>query len=566
MRLSDLAFPRGPTRYSDFGRFGGQVGLIEEMREPGEWIHGKYQVQRVLGAGGMGTVYATKRRNESLAAVKVLHPQFAHDKSIRARFLEEGYLANRVGHPAVVSIVEDDIDEEGNFYIVMELLDGVDLSQFVGPPRQPITTAQALNIADQLLAALVQAHQKGIVHLDIKPANVMLLRDGRVMLLDFGIAKALGGEGLGVGLDDEEEGAGTDRYMSPEQGNGSYEEIDARADLWSVGALLMALLADQDPEAVPLWDQSYEDRAWSFSRLGQGVPPHVVQILSLALQPQKANRWVSAAAMKEAVYAAHLNLYGPITRDALAQLIALKLGEAPPESRQQEGSSDQPIVAIDPTFPSRPSHTDLSFPSRPSAEVVSSRPATRKSRPSQFSNTPSRKSSPALAREHLPEPIDAQLEPGWPVVSPAKKHRTWALGLLLFALGASVALWVAKMGTSHEVLTPPADEASSTQPRHDDGAERGKLKKTEDSAQVAPVYLDNLPADPVAAGSRPARTQADRKAPTAPNLPSDAAKTKENTTAGPTTEKNTAANAVPASKKDKECNGLDGLFNVEHCE
>jgi serine/threonine protein kinase len=153
------------------------------MRKPGDWIHGKYQVERVLGAGGMGTVYATRRRNESHAAVKVLHPRFARDKAIRARFVEEGYLANRVDHPAVVTILEDDIDEEGNFYLVMELLDGVDLGRFVGPPRSAVTTAQALQIAHQLLIALEEAHKRGIVHRDIKPANVMILRYGAFLSL-----------------------------------------------------------------------------------------------------------------------------------------------------------------------------------------------------------------------------------------------------------------------------------------------------------------------------------------------------------------------------------------------
>ncbi|HXS19029.1 MAG TPA: serine/threonine-protein kinase, partial [Polyangiaceae bacterium] len=322
-----------------------------------------YQVLRLLGAGGMGVVYATKRRNESLAAVKVLHPRFAKDKSIRARFLEEGYLANRVGHPAVVTILEDDIDEEGNFYIVMELLDGVDLGKFVGPPRLAMSTAQVLNIADQLLTALVQAHQKGIVHRDIKPSNVMILRDGRVKLLDFGIAKALGADGTASARedDDEEEVVGTDRYMSPEQGNGFFEDIDARSDLWSVGALMMALLAEPDDSSVPLWDQSYEDRAWSFSRLGQDVPPHVVQIISLALQPQKTKRWVSAAAMREAVRAAHVDLYGPITSEPLAVLARAQLS-SPSEAASAISAEEAPKTRIiveppvtDPTVPSRPS-------------------------------------------------------------------------------------------------------------------------------------------------------------------------------------------------------------------
>lgn len=556
------------------------------MREPGEWIHGKYQVQRVLGAGGMGTVYATKRRNESLAAVKVLHPQFAHDKSIRARFLEEGYLANRVGHHAVVSIVEDDIDEEGNFYIVMELLDGVDLSKFVGPPRVPITTAQALNIADQLLAALVQAHQKGIVHLDIKPANVMLLRDGRVMLLDFGIAKALGGEGVGVGLDDEQEGAGTDRYMSPEQGNGSFEEIDARADLWSVGALLMALLADQDPDAVPLWDQSYEDRAWSFSRLGQDVPPHVVQIISLALQPQKANRWVSAAAMKEAIHAAHLNLYGPLTRESLAHLVAAQRGEDPPVFQADAPASIEAIPVVDPTFPSRPSNPGPVFSSRSSGEAISSRPHTRRSRPSQFSKTPDPISSPGFARDsELDEAPPGSVRAG---VAKSKHIRTWVLGLFLFALGAAAALWVAKIGSSAEGLAPAVREGDTPIGSESKRSISDRVPANQ-AESTQPVYLDNLPSDPVEGRQPPPQPQSKPVATTSSDIksspsPETQPRSGKNVAPEPATKKSSAVDqaapdskqrtapessaseADPQGKKDPACSGLDGLFNVEHCE
>lgn len=514
------------------------------MRQTGEWIHGKYQVLRVLGAGGMGVVYATKRRNESMAAVKVLHPRFARDKSIRARFLEEGYLANRVGHPAVVTILEDDIDEAGNFYIVMELLDGVDLGKFVGPPRTPMTTAQVLNITDQLLTALVQAHQKGIVHRDIKPSNVMILRDGRIKLLDFGIAKALHSDGTVSPVeDDEEETIGTDRYMSPEQGNGFFEDIDARSDLWSVGALMMALLADGDDSSVPLWDQSYEDRAWSFSRMGQDVPPHVVQIISLALQPQKTKRWVSAAAMRDAVRAAHVDLYGPPTSEQLSVLAKAQL----PSSSEAlapvpAGSDPKPLAApvvIDPTFPSRPSQP----------------PPTPR----------------ALRRDELSVASATIESPAPPVV--ATRGRAWGgwrslgWGVLLFALGVAVTLVLtSQLQRPHE----SPSQAAEPSPSHE-LPPKPEQAPAEGIAQDASVEIDvgDAPRDPLQEGlshgpalktnqSLPKRNTEKGTTPVGRRPPSPAAPPKP----GRSGEQGPGPAPTPAPR----CNGLDGIFNVEGCE
>ena len=549
------------------------------MRQPGEWIHGKYQVQRLLGAGGMGVVYATQRRNESLAAVKVLHPRFAHDKSIRARFLEEGYLANRVGHPAVVTILEDDIDEEGNFYIVMELLDGIDLGKFVGPPRTPITTAQALNVADQLLAALTQAHQKGIVHRDIKPQNVMILRDGRVKLLDFGIAKALSADGTVSALEDDDEGAvGTDRYMSPEQGNGSFEEVDARSDLWSVGALLMALLADEDPSAIPLWDQSYEDRAWTFSRLGQGVPPHVVQIISLALQPQKTKRWVSAAAMREAVKAAHLDLYGPFTREALAGLAKTQLPSVAEGLKPDELPPIVEPTVLDPTFPSRPSHPPLSPPTTPRVFTPRSVPA----------------SVPRLAQESVSDEDVPQVAP--PQVAPPTSERKKpelrrvGLGALLFVMGACVAWAVIALGPASSGSPSGRtnandlglDRSQQSLPAAPSQTPAALPANTQPAAAEAdpPSPVDSVPAG-VPSGGHAAQEASKRgntpavatPAPSRPRSNGVSSRTPRATPAAgaATTGKTPAEDPAPPAptsqpKTGPACNGLDGLFNVELCQ
>lgn len=550
------------------------------MRQPGEWIHGKYRVERVLGAGGMGVVYATHRRNESRAAVKVLHPKFARDKAIRARFVEEGYLANRVGHPGVVTIVEDDIDEEGNFYIVMEQLDGVDLAQFVGPPRHPVTTAQALNIADQLLDALGHAHQKGIVHCDIKPANIMILRDGRVMLLDFGVAKALCGDGsLALAGDEEDEGAvlGTDRYMSPEQGSASFDAIDARSDLWAVGALLLALLAEDEPAGVPLWDQSYEDRAWSFSRLGPLVPPHVVQIISLSLQPQKSNRWVSAAAMQQAVRAAHLDLYGPLGRESLALLAREKL-EAETETKQQSSGSPEDTADRRPSSSSSPASPAIVEPTVRSRPDHSSPSAAENAPPSATENAPPSSTDPALDARHsssepfvVPSNVQGLGEP-----LPRSRALLLALAAALF-LVALLVFW-----RKSTALLAPAGSERRIEPTALPGEQEETSEQGQNEAAPAPAKPAAPELDPEqvrASGGLPLRKErkpsgsgrgwsksAESAAPPLDSTSSAAERRAPNAAAAPP--KTLSTHAAPTENPPSAppaCDGLDGLFDVEQC-
>lgn len=543
------------------------------MRQPGEWIHGKYQVEGILGAGGMGTVYATRRRNESPAAVKVLHPRFARDKTVRARFVEEGYLANRVGHPAVVTIIEDDIDENGNFYLVMEQLDGVDLAKFVGPPRTPVTISQALNIADQLLDALIRAHQKGIVHRDIKPANVMILRDGRVKLLDFGIAQALGADATVSALDDDdEEGAiGTDRYMSPEQGKGFLDETDARTDIWAVGALLLALLTEDEPSAVPLWDQSYEDRAWSFSRLGENVPPNVVQIISLALQPQKARRWASAATMKGAVEAAHLGLYGPLSREALADLAQLSLG---PSAETKGCEEEYPLVLpspVDPTVHSRRVGTEQPATTPRGNEQV--RDASGSSASHQIPTAPeSGEASESGVESHSGAALESILPPK---IGREKLLGFVGLGLLCLGFG----LWFHSREPVVEpapVIPVPGEEGNPLHPK-------GKETSTRDAIPVGPESRRGgdgiLPTEPLELGEpsgvapappptqvRPQSPDTKRMVKTPPQVPVAAPSPAPAPVKPSQKPENEGDTPAPASSKAQAYDILDGTFDVENLE
>jgi serine/threonine-protein kinase len=154
----------------------------------GSVLHKKWRLDALLGLGGMAAVYAATHRNGKLAAIKVLHPEAALIADVKARFLREGYLANKVGHAGAVSILDDDVDVDGTVFLVMELLEGETLDAR-WTRDETLPWQQVFVIADKVLDVLIAAHKKEIVHRDLKPGNVFLCADGAVKILDFGIAR-----------------------------------------------------------------------------------------------------------------------------------------------------------------------------------------------------------------------------------------------------------------------------------------------------------------------------------------------------------------------------------------
>ena len=218
-----------------------QPSAITPEARVGQTLNGKWRVDRLLDVGGMGAVYAATHRNGCRSALKVLHPQFARNVEVRGRFQREGYVANKIGHPGAVAILDDGVAEDGSPYLVMELLDGESLAAWLARAGGRIPMADALAIAGQVLAVLASAHQAAIVHRDIKPANIFVTRGGHAKLLDFGLARvrdasfALLPTGPGTVL-------GTPGFMSPEQARGKSDDVDGRADIFSVGAVIFNAL------------------------------------------------------------------------------------------------------------------------------------------------------------------------------------------------------------------------------------------------------------------------------------------------------------------------------------
>ena len=215
---------------------------------------GSYLLVRHLGTGGMASVYEAVHEPEGLrAAIKLLHPDYAKNPDVAARFLNEARAANSVDHPGIVRIYDSGILPDGVAYLSMEYVDGVSLLDRMQKLHGRMSQAHAVQLGQQLALALAALHQRGIVHRDLKPENLMLVADPlvpggeRVKILDFGIAKLAAGT-AGPGAEVTRTGMllGTPTYMSPEQCRGS-RSVDAKADVYALGVILYQLLGGQPP-------------------------------------------------------------------------------------------------------------------------------------------------------------------------------------------------------------------------------------------------------------------------------------------------------------------------------
>jgi eukaryotic-like serine/threonine-protein kinase len=249
-----------------------------------------YQITAALGAGGMGQVWrATDTQLGREVAIKVLPPEVARDPERLARFRREARLLAALNHPNIAAI--HGLDEDGQPFLVLELVDGEDLA--VRLRRGLIPVGEAIELARQIAEALEEAHAKGIVHRDLKPGNVKVTAEGRVKVLDFGLAKAYGGDATdGVSSADVSQSPtlarsgtlagvilGTARYMSPEQASG--KPVDRRTDIWAFGVVLFEMLTGkplftgETPSEIlacvikeePPWDRLPADCPGSVRRL-----------------------------------------------------------------------------------------------------------------------------------------------------------------------------------------------------------------------------------------------------------------------------------------------------------
>jgi serine/threonine-protein kinase len=280
----------------------------------GDVLRGKYRIEAVLGVGGMATVYAARHRNGGELALKVLRPAYAAQPDVRARFLREGYAANVVHHRSVLKILDDDVTESGAPFLVMERLRGKSAESLAVAYGDRLGARVAVAIVEQVLGGLAAAHREGIIHRDVKPANVFVTRDGEVKVLDFGIARVR--DALPFDLT-RTSGAiilGTPMYMPPEQALLGMRGVDERSDVWAAGATLFTLLTGrgvrEGDSAAELVARAAVESAPRVEQMSHRVPQAIREVVDCALAYDKADRWQSAAQMREALLAAHRLHFG----------------------------------------------------------------------------------------------------------------------------------------------------------------------------------------------------------------------------------------------------------------
>jgi eukaryotic-like serine/threonine-protein kinase len=285
--------------------------------QPGVVFGGRYEILGVLGQGGMGAVYKARDRElDRLIALKVIRPELATDPAILLRFKQELILSRNITHKNVVRIY--DLGEaDGIRFISMEYVDGEDLRTILRRNGK-FSSKEAIAVVEQVCRALDSAHSEGVIHRDLKPQNIMRDRHGRIVVMDFGLARSLGDSGL------TQTGAlvGTLEYMSPEQAMGS--TLDQRSDIFSVGLIFYELLTgkapyEADTAIASLMKRTRED-ARAVSDVEASVPRSLSAIVGRCLEREPANRYHSAVELLQQLTTWEAN--PNISAETLSKMIA----------------------------------------------------------------------------------------------------------------------------------------------------------------------------------------------------------------------------------------------------
>lgn len=259
----------------------------------GKMLDNRYEILEKIGTGGMAVVYKARcHRLNRLVAVKILKEELTGDEEFRRRFKAESQAIAMLSHPNIVSVY--DVSRSGNVeYIVMELIDGITLKQYINR-KGLLNWKETLHFTTQIVKALGHAHASGIIHRDIKPHNIMILKDGSVKVTDFGIARIMSNQNTLT-----QEALGSVHYISPEQAKGA--KVDARSDLYSLGVVMYEMLTSSLPfvgdSAVSVAIQHISAIPLMPREINPDIPVGLEEITMHAMEANLEQRYASAEEM-----------------------------------------------------------------------------------------------------------------------------------------------------------------------------------------------------------------------------------------------------------------------------
>ena len=320
---SSSAVPSPAPAPSSQGTMGGGASFFSApLLAMGTVLANRYELLQVLGQGGMGAVYKVYDRElERYVALKTIRPELAGHAEMLARFKQELILARQVAHRNIVRLY-DIAEGSGVKFITMEYVEGED---FRGILRRQgkLSPEESINVIRQICFALQAAHSEGVIHRDLKPQNIMRDKQGRVVVMDFGLARALESDGM------TQTGAllGTMEYMSPEQARG--EQVDCTSDIYAAGLIFYELLTGKMPYAAEsalasLMKRS-QQRAIPAAELDRGVPRNLSSVVSHCIEPDKKKRYQSASEIL-----ADLDALDPTARTAVSFVVPRPRAQASP--------------------------------------------------------------------------------------------------------------------------------------------------------------------------------------------------------------------------------------------
>lgn len=267
----------------------------------GKTLDGQYRLDELIGVGGMANVYrAQDLVHDRTVAVKVLREESLNNDELVRRFKNESKAISILNHPNIVKVY--DVSTSGGvYYIVMEYVEGITLKEYLRRRGQPLTWREAVHFTCQILRALEHAHENGVVHRDIKPQNIMLMADGSVKIMDFGIARLSRSECQTM----TDKAIGSVHYISPEQAKGDH--TDGRTDIYSVGVMMYEMLSGHLPfdgsGTVSIAIMQISEKPKPLAQVAPNVPEGLRQITEKAMEKDPDDRYQSAAEMLQAIQA-----------------------------------------------------------------------------------------------------------------------------------------------------------------------------------------------------------------------------------------------------------------------